>query len=378
MNTLLRAACLGLLTFTLEIHGQVAPPVAPPRALEKDPAFQGEAYRLMREIEARSQAYAHLEELCDGIGGRPTGSEALDRAQAWVKTKLRAFGITHVKEEPFTVPSGWVRGEAKARLLTANGLDLRVAQIGWTPATPGSLRAEVVIVGGKTVDALKESLVKARSKIALRGELPPPPAGADKAAFQRDLRALWDQAGLLAILFPMSRTGNTLQAIGTPVRPSSQWTPAVPSAYLGKEHANLLRRLLARGQQVSLALELGGRLLPEPFQSRNLIVEIPGSERPQECVIVGAHLDSVDLATGATDNGAGVAALLELLRAVHASGLRPVRTLRVIFFSGEELESLGSRAYVDAHRTELANIQAVLVMDKGAGRIIGWPTMGQE
>jgi Zn-dependent M28 family amino/carboxypeptidase len=95
-------------------------------------------------------------------------------------------------------------------------------------------------------------------------------------------------------------------------------------------------------------------------------------------VILGAHLDSVDLATGASDNGAGVVVLLDVLTAVKALGLRPDRTLRVIFFSGEELEGIGSRAYVRAHAGDLAGVQAVLVLDKGGGRILGWPTMGQE
>ena len=113
-------------------------------------------------------------------------------------------------------------------------------------------------------------------------------------------------------------------------------------------------------------------------QAVNIIAEIPGSARPDEIVILGAHLDSVDLASGATDNGAGVVNLLEVLRGILALNLRPARTLRFIFFTGEELEGLGSRAYVHDHAGELKNIQCVLVQDKGAGRILGWPTMGEE
>lgn len=95
-------------------------------------------------------------------------------------------------------------------------------------------------------------------------------------------------------------------------------------------------------------------------------------------VVLGAHLDSWDLGTGATDNGAGVAAMLEVLRAWHALGLHPRRALRIVLFSGEEQGLLGSRAYVAAHQAELGRIQAVLVQDDGGGRITGFPDMRNE
>jgi Zn-dependent M28 family amino/carboxypeptidase len=110
----------------------------------------------------------------------------------------------------------------------------------------------------------------------------------------------------------------------------------------------------------------------------NVVADYAGSDTAGEMVVLGAHLDSWDLGAGATDNGTGVVAMLEVLRAYHALGLRPRRSLRVVLFSGEEQGLLGSRAYVAAHRNELAKTQAVLVQDDGAGRITGFPDMKIE
>jgi carboxypeptidase Q len=113
-------------------------------------------------------------------------------------------------------------------------------------------------------------------------------------------------------------------------------------------------------------------------QAYNVVGEIRGSTLPGEVVILGAHQDAWDLASGATDNGTGTVTALEVLRALRALGLKPKRTLRVVLFSGEEQGLLGSAAYVARHRATLADIQAVLVQDAGGGRILGFPDMKVE
>jgi len=153
------------------------------------------------------------------------------------------------------------------------------------------------------------------------------------------------------------------------------------AAIVTREHANLLKRLLARGIVPRVELELKGDFDARPALAHNVVADSPGSAGSDvagEMVVLGAHLDAWDLGAGAADNGSGVVAMLEVLRAWHALGLRPKRTLRIVLFSGEEQGLLGSRAYVAAYRDELERIQAVLVQDTGSGRVTGFPDMRNE
>jgi Zn-dependent M28 family amino/carboxypeptidase len=123
---------------------------------------------------------------------------------------------------------------------------------------------------------------------------------------------------------------------------------------------------------------MNGGFAKTPVKAYNVVADFAGTDAADEVVIVGAHIDSWDLSGGATDNGSGTVVAMEVLRAMHASGVRPGRTLRVVLFSGEEQGLLGSKAYVAAHKDALAGIQAVLVQDAGAGRIMGFPDMKVE
>ncbi|HEU4950589.1 MAG TPA: M20/M25/M40 family metallo-hydrolase, partial [Holophagaceae bacterium] len=127
-----------------------------------------------------------------------------------------------------------------------------------------------------------------------------------------------------------------------------------------------------------IEIQIGGEQSKQPVTCYNVVAEIKGSTWPDQVVIVGGHQDSWDLGTGATDNGTGTVVAMETLRAIQALGVKPKRTLRVVLFTGEEQGLLGSTAYAEAHKGEMANIQAVLVDDMGTGQIQGWPDMGQE
>jgi Zn-dependent M28 family amino/carboxypeptidase len=188
--------------------------------------------------------------------------------------------------------------------------------------------------------------------------------------------AAYATANFKAALTDSDKKGDLLGMTGS--AGSGPRAAKVPTAFITSEHAALLKRLLARGRKPEVEIELGGRLGDKPVQVSNIVGEIRGSEKPEEVVIVGGHFDSWDLGTGATDNGTGVVAVLETLRAMKALDLKPKRTLRVVLFFGEEQGLLGSRAYVQTHEKDLKNVQAVLIHDMGTGRITGWPTMGQE
>ncbi len=129
---------------------------------------------------------------------------------------------------------------------------------------------------------------------------------------------------------------------------------------------------------MELELNIQGTRSPKPVQAHNVIAELRGSEKPEEVVVLGAHLDSWDLGTGTTDNGTGVTAVMEAFRALAAQPVKPKRTIRVVLFSGEEQGLYGSKAYVKAHAAELAQHQAVLIEDSGTAPIKGWNLQGRQ
>src|SRR5271167_1741241 len=140
----------------------------------------------------------------------------------------------------------------------------------------------------------------------------------------------------------------------------------------------MLYRLASRAApaKTRMELEVTNKFIPGPIAVYNTIGEIKGSEKPNECVIIGAHLDSWDLGTGATDNGTGSAVVMEAARALVKSGLEPNRTIRFILFTGEEQGLCGSHAYVTAHKDEMGKISGVLVHDTGTSRVISIGMMG--
>jgi Zn-dependent M28 family amino/carboxypeptidase len=143
----------------------------------------------------------------------------------------------------------------------------------------------------------------------------------------------------------------------------------IPAAFVSSESYGLIWRLLQRGP-VELELDIKNSIGDKPVEVYNTVAEIRGSEKPDEIVILGAHLDSWDLGTGSTDNGTGSMVVLEAARALQKLGLQPKRTIRFVLFSGEEQGLNGSRAYVEAHKDELPKISAALIHDTGTGRVV--------
>lgn len=325
---------------------------------------------LSREIKANGRLMPNLEALCDGIGPRLTGSAQLRRAEAWAMATLRAYGAERVHAETYALGRPWHRGKAWARLsrLGAEKVDrpLDIAQWGWTEGTAGVVRGAVVRLEAATVAALEAQAPALAGKVVLV-EVRPRATEAERkdlGAYRARLRRAWRTARAALVLVPSEKESGLLDMAGGPDLPYASAT-----AFISAGHARMLTRLLARGGKPVVEACLGGGFGAGPALARNIVGELPGTEHPEEVVILGAHLDSWDLATGASDNGAGVVAFLEVLRAMKASGVPLRRTLRVVLFSGEEQGLLGSRAYLAAHAAEAANIQAVLVMDAGGGRI---------
>jgi carboxypeptidase Q len=198
-----------------------------------------------------------------------------------------------------------------------------------------------------------------------------PPRTPDEEAFlaMRDsVLAAEEIAGTIA---SSDKDRGLLSMFGGPSRGTRR-----PAIIVSHDTFSELHRFLARGEPVRIEARVENRFTPALI-AHNVVAELRGASKPGEIVLLGAHLDSWDLATGATDNGAGVVAVADALRAV-AKGARPARTFRVALFAGEEQGLLGSTAYVTRHAAELAHHQAVLVVDNGSGRISGVTLQGWE
>ncbi len=335
------------------------------------------AAKVMAEIRDHQQAVANLEYLCDEIGPRLTGSEQLVKAHEWMEARMKAYGLVNVHREAYDFGPSWTRGVETARIIGHNGISLQVAQVAWSPSTHGPLKGEVVLLGGKTLDEMLGLIGHLKGKIVVMGSFPK--AEGDPKGRREKMMKLFSairSEGIAAFLLGSEKKGGFLTMTGSPK--NGRFLPDVPAAFMNSEHLNTLKRLLEKHGSLELELNLGGTTSEKSVQAYNSVAEIRGAGKPDEVVILGAHLDSWDLGTGATDNGTGSVACLEALRAIQASGVKPMRTIRVVLFSGEEQGIFGSKAYVKAHAGELKNIQAVLIDDLGTGKVRGFAMEGRE
>ena len=360
---LLAACCLGLspvLAIAAAPMGDAAPREIMGRMLEPTPIL------------------TDLEELVDGIGGRPSGSPALDGAVAWGIDKFRAAGLENVHVESYAVPTLWIPGQESGELLQPASHPLHIAALPFSAGTgPSGLVAEVVSVGhGSATDFAKVhdrlrghwALVETetmRSNDDLDNEylMAPPIFSAAR------------RAGAIGVLWTSTRPGRLLYR--HPIGFDGKIDP-LPGAMIDREDALLIVRLVASAHPVAVKITttpnivVGARL-------GNVVGELRGSTKPGEYVVLGAHLDSWDLGQGALDNGCNSVLVIDAARqiAAVAARRRPARTIRFVLFTGEEAGFLGSRAYVRVHRAELDQTAAMITFDSGTGRTTGFSTGGR-
>jgi carboxypeptidase Q len=318
---------------------------------------------------------ATLRELSDGFGGRLSGSPAHNRAVEWAAAKFRSYGIQNVKLEAFTMPNGWQRGSARGEMIAPMVRTLHVESMGWAPSTPpGGTKGEVVLIDDITADGIKAKADKIKGKIVMLDSAKIFADGWVKVF--KDLAAsqqLFKDAGALALLNPDWAQSNVINAF------SFDWgghESPLPEAHVGMEDSELIRREVEKGP-VTVQFEIHNTT-SGPMQVNNVVAEIRGSEKPDEWILIGAHFDSWDFGTGAQDNGTGAASVLEIARAIAASGKTPGRTIRFALWGGEEEGLLGSYAYVQAHLKEIDKCVAVLNTDNGAGHPKGWKVEGRK
>lgn len=309
---------------------------------------------------ARSTARGHewLSWSTGHIGHRLTGTPNGRRAEETADSLFRLSGLAHVRHQPFEAHA-WQRQAVSLRVSAGDSV--------MTPAcvalahSPVQVRvqAEVVDAGNGLPSDLERLGDRLAGKIALvnLGVLGAP---RESNLHRSEKTALAIRAGAAGVLFVNHVNGHVLL---TGTASVDGGLIPVPAACISLENGALLRRWLAEGHRPEALLEMTNR--SEPITARNTIAEIPGSDPDAGIIIVGGHLDSWDLATGATDNGLGAYSILDMARCLQLSGARPRRTIRFVLFMGEEQGLLGSRALVEHYRSsgELDRVRCMVNMD---------------
>ena len=428
---LLAAAALVALALAQTALAQSAPEPVDANAIAFFKAETGE----------RGQVMDHATWMTDVHGARLTASTSLDRAQRWAHDRFESWGVAAEIEPWGTFGRGWQAGRVAlaARVdgpdVAAQSFPLTVAPKAWSPST-GRASGELVVVDVED-EALDPEAIDVRGRVVLMGAIGEIARGLEPLATRRDEHDLLELAnaglaatggarrrlspeaaarsraraartnavltgGAVAVLTP-SRTGGSgavraTQAAVPDGGPSgaggraAPWTvgaETVPQFAVLDEHANRLVRLAEAGQRVTIDLDFEATFTDEAVVEENVIAEIPGTDLGDEIVILGAHFDSWHSGSGATDNAAGSAVVMEAARVLRAyydaRGAGPRRTIRFALWSGEEQGLWGSREYVNRHfatvagygepatavRPAQAKVSAYYNMDNGSGRFRG-------
>jgi carboxypeptidase Q len=344
--------------------------LAPAAEVSAVAGYRDVAARIIAAARSDRFAWERLAELTDTYGPRLSGSPALEAALRFVAAEMKKDDLESVRLEKALVPR-WVRGRESLEIVEPFPSPLAMLGLGMSVGTPASgISAELLVVN--SFEELEAKAALARGRIVLynveftqygetvryRG------AGASRAARHGALAALVRAVGPMGLRTPHTGALRYDEA-----------QPKIPAAAVSAEDANRLQRLSDRGRRVVLKLQMEAQLHAE-VESANVIGEIRGRELPGEIVLVGGHMDSWDVGTGAIDDGGGVVAAWEALRVLKKLGLRPRRTLRVVGFTNEENGGRGALAYRDAHRAELPDHVLALESDNGAFKLRGFGLTG--
>jgi carboxypeptidase Q len=331
---------------------------------------------------------SNLHYLTDEIGGRVPGTLAMQHAIQWGTQMLTAAGADSVHAEGFTIQNSWSEGATsfvatssyeigggKVGGTVLSVFPIRCVSVAWAPALASVKHVPVVDVGeGTAADFEKVGNVAGKLLLVHTTVLKTWDDLFAEYAKAPPIIDLAVKAKAKAIAFMATREHDILYRH---TNSGDGEIDKLPMVIVAREDGERMARLLAGGNMVwadlSIPNQIGG-----PIRSANVIGEIRGSDKPDEFVILGAHLDSWELGTGALDNGCNAALVIDALRAIKASGVKPRRTIRFILFSGEEQGLIGSHAYAVAHRHELDKAAGVIVYDSGTGKTTGFSIGGRK
>ncbi|HEY2460137.1 MAG TPA: M20/M25/M40 family metallo-hydrolase [Candidatus Acidoferrum sp.] len=377
----------------------------------------------------RSQVMDIMSNLTDLYGPRLTNSPNIKEAATWTTGKMKEWQLANVHQEtwgPFG--RGWSNERFSAEMISPRKTPLIAYAKAWTPGTNGPVQADAVLAVITKEEDMEKFRGQLKGKFVLTAPVPETPAhfeaqgrrytdaelaeianqpvperrGLDRAAQERfaQLRAQRElgvkiqkflvEEGIAAWIEPSRGDDGTVFVQQGGGRDPKD-PPTVPRVAMESEHYGRIYRLLEKKIPVTLALNIENKFYDDDLNSFNILGEIPGTDKAGELVMLGGHFDSWHAGTGATDNGAGSAVMLEAIRILKATGLKMRRTVRIGLWTGEEEGLLGSRAYIKEHfaepdkdntkyvlKPEHAKLDAYYNVDNGSGKIRGVYLQGNE
>ena len=355
-----------------------------------------------------NQTMDHLDVLCNRFGGRPIGSDAYENAANWAAGKFRDWGMEVIMDEVGELPVGFNRGPWFGRMLSDDGMVLHFATPSYTCGTKGVQRGQVliepktqsefdrmkgklkgswVLIGGENEgwpidisengDAMRDSIRQENEKIAeenrkirqenrkLREE-----GKAEKdllepieepALFYREMV----EAGILGIIQSSKVPIRVMYDRKNHMDMTFENLPKVPDIKLDEHQYAVIRQMAEERRYFQLEFDIRNHFRPGPIKYHNVIGVIPGTDYPDEYVIMGGHLDAYDVATGGVDDGSGATPAMEAARLIMEAGGKPRRTILVILWAGEEFGLLGSKSWVERHKDELGKVSNMFNRDGG-------------
>ena len=350
---------------TVELTDEPAaePEPAPPTPIAD--AYKDVAARIVERARADRGSWDKLAHLTDRVGHRLSGSKAMAAAVTWAADTMRADGHD-VRLQPVMVPH-WVRGSGAAKIVAPVERELVILALGGSVGTPkGGVRGKVVVV--RSWEELTARAAEVKGAVVLYDVAMPAWTEEHGSGYGRVAPFRWAgpsaaaRHGAVAVLM-RSVTAHSLRTPHTGSMGYDEKLPKIPAAAVTVEDAELIARLAKTGD-VTVHLELGARTLPDA-PSHNVIAELRGREKPDEVVLIGAHLDSWDVGQGAHDDGAGCVHVMQALTILRQLGLQPRRTIRVVLFTNEENGLRGGTGYAEGHAAEVARHVAAIESDSG-------------
>ncbi|MFI5196124.1 MAG: M28 family metallopeptidase [Chitinophagales bacterium] len=378
-----------------------------------------------------SKVMETLFQLSDVNGPRLTGSTGMKNAEKWAKERLESWGLENAQIEPWGgFGKGWEVNKCYIAMTAPYYQQLIAVPRAWTPGTNGLVSGNVTLVKIDGAADMAKYMGKLRGKIVIlptpndetkpnftpdakrlsdselyklsfdphidegvtnlsqSPKMPPPNLRAQSIQKRKDLDSFLYSEGAIAVL---SGGRGTMGTVFTSNGAPRDWDakPVLPELEMGSEHLGRLIRLLEAGKDVSLEVDTKTTFLMTDSVENDVVAEIPGADPKlkDELVMLGGHMDSWHAATGATDDGAGVAVAMEAMRILKAIGIKPRRTIRIALWSGEEQGLLGSRGYVKNHfgdrltmelKPNHAKVSAYFNLDNGGGKIRGIYAQGND
>jgi len=330
--------------------------------------YRDQVKQLIDASLATDSAWSRLAYITDTFGPRFSGSQNLEDSIDEIVRMMQKDGFDTVYTEPVKVPH-WVRGNESAKMVSPRPRLMPMLGLGGSIATPPEgITAEVIVVD--ELDSVATLGDRAKGKIVLinqafeEGRGPAPFRGYSQTVRIRSMGAV-ESAKVGAVATLIRSVGP--YGMQTPHTGSMAYVdgvPRIPAAAITIEDAEMIKRMTERGQKVVVTLQMEAQMMPDA-DSRNIIVELRGYEKPDEIVVMGGHIDSWDVGTGAMDDAGGCIVTWEALRLMKELGLRPRRTVRVVFWTNEENGLRGANVYKNNRLAEVE--KHVLAMESDSG-----------